>query len=75
MKHPKSFQISRCSFLRGCCATAAATGLPLWFVERDLARAAEPAKVLSPNDRPGIALIGSGGMVSYDTFSLSTTAT
>ena len=33
----------------------------MWFVERELALAAEPAKVLSPNDRPSIALIGCGG--------------
>jgi len=56
-------QISRRSFLRRTTAIAAATGLPLWFVEREVARAAEPArKVLSPNERPKIALIGSGGM-------------
>ena len=58
--HPR-FQISRRSFLHRCAATAAATGLPMWFVERELALAAEPAKVLSPNDRPSIALIGCGG--------------
>ena len=62
-----SFQISRRSFLRRCTATAAATGLPLWFVERDLASAAEPAKSVSANDRPGIALIGCGGQGSGDT--------
>jgi hypothetical protein len=38
----KSFQISRRSFLNRCALTAAATGLPLWFVERELALAAEP---------------------------------
>lgn len=59
---PKPFQISRRSFLRTCTVTAAATGLPLWFVERELT-AAEPApKPPGPNDRPGIALIGCGGM-------------
>lgn len=59
----KSFQISRRSFLNRCAVTAAATGLPLWFVERELALAAEPlAKTLSPNDRPGVALVGCGGM-------------
>jgi len=61
----KSFQISRRSFLARCTATAAATGLPLWFVQEQLAAAAEtvarqPA-LPSPNDRPGIALIGCGG--------------
>lgn len=59
----KPFQISRRSFLNRCALTAAATGLPLWFVERELALAAEPvAKTVSPNDRPGVALIGCGGM-------------
>ena len=62
----KPFQISRRSFLHRCSATAAATGLPLWFVERELASAAEPAKVLSANDRPAIALIGCGGQGSGD---------
>ena len=59
----KPFQISRRSFLNRCAITAAATGLPLWFVERELALAAEPvAKIVNPNDRPGVALIGCGGM-------------
>lgn len=64
MNHsPKPIRISRRSFLRRASATAAATGLPLWFVERELARAAEPAAtVASPNERPHIALIGCGGM-------------
>jgi predicted dehydrogenase len=43
------------------------TGLPLWFVERTLAAEAEPAKKNpSPNDRPGIALIGCGGQGTRD---------
>ena len=67
MNHPKPIHISRRSFLRKCSATAAATSLPLWFVERELARAAEPAaKIVSPNDRPRIALIGCGGQGSGD---------
>ena len=67
MKHSESFQISRRSFIARCSATAAATGLPLWFVQRELAQAAEPAKkTLSPNDRPAIALIGCGGQGSGD---------
>lgn len=57
------FQVSRRSFLNRCAITAAATGLPLWFVERELALAAEPvAKTISPNARPGVALVGCGGM-------------
>ncbi len=69
MNHYHSIQISRRSFLRRAMATAAATGLPLWFVERELAHAAEvaaPVKPLSPNDRPGYALVGCGGMGSGD---------
>jgi predicted dehydrogenase len=61
------FQISRRSFIRRVSASAAATGLPLWFVERELANAAEPLKATnSPNERPSIALIGCGGMGSTD---------
>ena len=61
----KNFQISRRSFLARCSLTAAATGLPLWFIQEQLAGAAEalvksPA-LPSPNDRPGIALVGCGG--------------
>src|SRR5450432_1451582 len=64
----KPVQISRRSFLASCTATAAATGLPLWFVQRQLATAAETAvsPPTSPNDRPGIALIGCGGMGTGD---------
>lgn len=56
------FQISRRSFLRRCSAAAAATGLPMWFVEREMALGQEPVKPLSANDRPSIALVGCGGM-------------
>jgi predicted dehydrogenase len=64
----KPVQISRRSFLASCTATAAATGLPLWFIQRELAAAAEVAASpsTSPNDRPGIALIGCGGMGNGD---------
>jgi len=65
---PKEFHISRRSFITRASLTAAATGLPLWFVERDLAHAADQvaAGPASPNDRPGLALIGCGGMGSGD---------
>lgn len=56
------FHISRRTFLRRCSIAAAATGLPVWFVERNLAEAAPKPKRLGPNDRPAIALIGCGGM-------------
>src|SRR5512133_492724 len=57
----KTFQISRRSFLKSCSLGAAAAGVPLWFLERE-ADAAIKARKLSPNDRPGIALVGCGGM-------------
>ena len=64
----KAFQISRRSFLHRCTAAAAATGLPLWFVKRELAFAAEQtsATPTSANDRPGVALVGCGGMGGAD---------
>lgn len=60
----KSFHISRRSFLQRTSLAAAASGLPLWFVQRELdaAETNATAAVTSPNDRPGIALIGCGGM-------------
>jgi len=65
LAHHGTFQISRRSFMRRVVATAAATGLPLWFVERQIARAEEPAPARpGPNDRPRVALIGCGGMGS-----------
>ena len=62
-----TFQISRRSFVKRCAATAAATGLPLWFVEQEMAAAQDaPAPSTSPNERPGIALIGCGGQGGSD---------
>lgn len=65
---PNSFHITRRSFLHRASLAAAATGLPLWFVQRDMAMAAEAAAKapLSPNERPGLALIGCGGQGSGD---------
>ncbi len=59
-----SILITRRSFLKTCSMTAAAAGVPAWFIERDLS-AATP-QPLGPNDRPGIALVGCGGMGSGD---------
>ncbi len=56
---------SRRDFLRQATIAAAATGIPQWFLTQSL-DAAEPAKPLSPNDKPGIALIGCGGQGRYD---------
>ena len=62
----KNFHISRRSFLSRCTLAAAASGLPLWFVERELSAAEAAKAVTSPNDRPGIGLIGCGGMGTGD---------
>ena len=58
---PKSFHIRRRSFLKRCSLAAAATGLPAWFWERELAETAAAEPRLAANDRPGIALVGCGG--------------
>jgi predicted dehydrogenase len=62
---PQVFQINRRRFLKSVTAITAATGVPAWFVEMDQAHAA-PAKTLSPNDRPGVALVGCGGQGTGD---------
>jgi predicted dehydrogenase len=61
-----SFYISRRSFLRRATLAAAASGLPVWFLERQLAAADVISPVTSPNDRPGVALIGCGGQGTGD---------
>src|SRR5262245_25623875 len=58
----RTFSVSRRSFLKTCSAAAAATGLPIWFVKRELSAASSQIKRLGPNDRPGVALVGCGGM-------------
>ena len=60
--HPTSFNISRRSFVKKCSVAAAAAGLPAWFVERELSAAAPSRKPPLANDRPGIGLVGCGGM-------------
>ncbi len=62
----KTFDISRRAFIRRCSLIAAMTGLPLWFVERQQLAAADVPATPSPNDRPGIALIGCGGQGKGD---------
>jgi predicted dehydrogenase len=61
----KHFFISRRSFLKRVSLAGAAAGLPVWFLERDLAEAA-PVRTLGPNDRPAIALVGCGGQGRSD---------
>jgi predicted dehydrogenase len=58
----KRFSVSRRSFFKTCVVTAASTGLPFWFVERELLAATKRPRRLGPNDRPSIALVGCGGM-------------
>lgn len=67
MSPSKRIHVSRRTFVRRCLAAAAATGLPLWYIERQLARAEEqPRTWTSPNGRPRLALIGCGGMGMID---------
>lgn len=47
MQSSAPFHISRRSFICRASATAAATGLPLWFVERELAHADEANRHLT----------------------------
>jgi predicted dehydrogenase len=63
---PGSFNISRRAFIRRCSLIAAMTGLPLWFIERQQLAAQEVPGTPTPNDRPGIALVGCGGQGSAD---------
>ena len=69
---PNGFHISRRTFLSHCTAIAAATGLPRWFVERELSAASQaPDAPRAPTIGPGIALIGCGGMGRGDIKSAS----
>lgn len=65
--HRPRFSISRRTFVQRCATVAAATGLPPWFVERELSAAEPRRSPPGPNDRPGIALVGCGGMGRGDT--------
>jgi predicted dehydrogenase len=65
-----SFHVSRRSFVKQCAALAAILGVPLWYAENVL-RAADTPRRLTPNDRPGIALVGCGGMGKGDALNAS----
>ncbi len=58
---PTFDRLSRRRFLQA----AAVAGLPAWFVEQTRARADTPPPT-PPADRPGIALVGCGGMGRVD---------
>lgn len=60
------FTVTRRRFLQRCAAAAAATGLPIWFVERQLSANEGAAAKVAANDRPGVALVGCGGMGTVD---------
>lgn len=63
LKSMHSFHIRRREFLRNCAVITSVSTFPDWM--RTPARAAE-SKMPSAADRPGIALVGCGGMGSYD---------
>ncbi len=63
----KEFNVSRRRFMQRCAAFAAVSGVPVWFAERQLVAAESGRRRrLSPNDRPGIALVGAGGQGTND---------
>jgi hypothetical protein len=66
-----SFNIARRTFLTRCAQIAAATGLPMWFVEQQQLEAAQAPPAVAPNDRPGIGVVGCGGMGKADTTNAS----
>lgn len=67
-----TFNVSRRTFLQRCTTVAAVTGLPLWFVERQHLEAAQAPALPTPNDRPGIGIVGCGGMGKGDATNAST---
>lgn len=70
MRVPNPFHLRRRSFVRTAAIAAAASTLPGWFLEQET-QAAGRTQTLSPNDQPGIALVGCGGMGRGDARSAS----
>lgn len=62
MQSPLSRSLSRRAFMRRAGLVSVAAGVPVWWAERELAMAGEAGRRLGPNERPGIALVGCGGM-------------
>ena len=61
-----TFRLNRRTVLKSGAALAGASVLPRWFVEENAALAA-PQEPKSPNDKPGILLVGCGGQGRADT--------
>ncbi len=61
----QSANFNRRELLKSGAALGGAICLPKWFVEESAAQGA-PEEPKSPNDRPGVLLVGCGGMGSYD---------
>ena len=61
-----AFRLNRRAALKSGAAAAGAMALPQWFVEENAALAA-PQEPKSPNDKPGILLVGCGGQGRGDT--------
>src|SRR5258708_2760962 len=57
--------LSRRQWLCGAGAVAAAAALPAWF-EQESRSCAQTPEPTSPNDRPGILLVGCGGQGTGD---------
>lgn len=60
-----NLNLSRRRFLTTTATLTAGAALPAWFIEESNSYAATP-KPTSPNDKPGIALVGCGGQGSGD---------
>ncbi len=60
-----NLNLSRRRFLTTTATLTAGAALPAWFIEESNSYAATP-KPASPNDKPGIALVGCGGQGSGD---------
>jgi predicted dehydrogenase len=57
-----SNHLTRRALLKRAGMVAAATGLPPWFVQRELLAAETPGTAAGSNEKPGVGLIGCGGM-------------
>jgi len=64
MSIPTNDRWTRRAVLKSAAAGTALAALPKWFLERSATRAA--AQERSPNERPTVALIGCGGMGTFD---------